>query len=301
VSRTPIAIVQQVLLATSLAIGLHVASVAQPAESPTSNPSTQAPSVAPPRTESTASPAVVAPESRETMLRVVASPQWWTAGFLCLLVLVGVFQVVMFGAQLRLMRRGLDEYADLVRAAKESSESSKASWGIVQRMERAFVTVEVAAMGPPLASEARPWTEDGKTNVSAKVILRNQGRTPAAIRTADIGLVALFSPPIKFKSFPETLHLIPPALVIGPSGSYELEISRSFIKAEWQDLVSGKRMLLCGGRILYDDVLDRLNETGFCWQRSESDGHDRYNVAYSAELNYFKYDLPRHSGDAGAE
>lgn len=275
-TRARIVLVLPVLLIATLAAGLPAPSVAQAEATPSLNPGV-------------------------AIQKAIESPHWWTAGFACLLVLVGIFQVMMFRAQLRLVRRGIEEGAELSKAASESAQSAKASWDIVQRMERAFVTVEVAATALPLASEPRPWTEDGKTNVTAKVIMRNQGRTPAVIRTVDIGLVALLSPPIKFKSFPETQDMIPPALVIGASGSYELQISRSFLRAEWDDMVSGKRMLLCGGKILYDDVLDRLNETGFCWQRTASDGGDRFSAARSAQLNYFRYDLPRQSRDVEME
>jgi hypothetical protein len=224
-----------------------------------------------------------------------------TAAFAGLLFVVGCLQVAMFWSQLRIMRRSLRDSADMAKAAKESAEAARMSADIAQKMERAFVTAEVTPPLLPLASEGREWTEDGKTMVSAKVILRNHGRTPAMIRTVDIGLVALFSPPVKFRSFPEAQHMLPPALVITASGSYELETSRNFIRSEWQDMVSGKRMLLCGGRILYDDVLDQLHETGFCWQRSESDGNQRYSVVHSRELNYFRYNLPKHSGEREVE
>ena len=233
---------------------------------------------------------------------------WWTmlftgatAAFAGLLFVVGSVQVAMFWGQLRIMRQSLRDSADVAKAAKEAADAARMSADIAQKMERAFVTAEVTPASLPLASEARQWTEDGKTTVSAKVILRNHGRTPAVVWTIDIGLLALFSPPVKFKSFPDAQHVLPPAMVIGASGSYELEAIRIFTRPEWQEMVSGKKMLLCGGRILYDDVLDQRNETGFCWQRSESDGSERYSVAISRELNYFRYNLPKPSGEPDAE
>jgi hypothetical protein len=136
------------------------------------------------------------------------------------------------------------------------------------------------------------------TEVTANVTLRNHGRTPAIIRRIHIQLVVAFSAPANPQAFlagPQ--RDLPPALAIAPSGSYEIVVRRTLPRLLWQEAVGGKKTLFCGGRIEYDDVLGQRHETLCCWERSQSDGADRYTITYSGALNYFGFNLTDPASD----
>jgi hypothetical protein len=228
-------------------------------------------------------------------------PDWWTALATVALVVVGLGQLVLFYFQLRYIRRSLHDAKVSADAARDSADGAKISADIARKMDRAFVTAEVTAPMLALSSAGREWVKGGRTMVSATVTLRNHGRTPAIIRKVDAGLRPLSSRPTKPLSFsPKSQHLLPPALAIAAKNSYPFEARRPLIRSVWQDTVSGKKTLFCGGTIVYDDVLGQQHETAFCWERSsESDGKDRYSITYSEDLNYFR-SIPTSSTMSGA-
>jgi hypothetical protein len=221
-----------------------------------------------------------------------SSVDGWPTILTGLLVAVGLIQAIMFWWQLQVLKQSLRDSRDMSQAAKESAQAARASADIAQKMERAFITAEVAAPTLPLASPGRVWTEDDTTEVTATVTLRNHGRTPAVIRRIHIQPVVAFSAPANPQAFlggPQ--RDLPPALAIVASGSHEIVVKRTLPRLVWQDAVGGKKTLFCGGKVEYDDVLGQRHETVFCWERSESDGVDRYAITYSDALNYFRFNL----------
>jgi hypothetical protein len=190
------------------------------------------------------------------------------------------------------LKKSLRDNSEMSKAARESADAAKASADLAQKMERAFVTAEVTPAALPLASPQRVWAQDDTTEVTANVVVRNHGRTPAIIRGIHINPVVAFSPPATTQAFlggPQ--RSLPPALAIVASGTYEVVVKRAIPRLLWQDAVNGKKTLFCGGKIEYDDVLGQRHETTFCWERSESDGADRYTTTYSDALNHFKFNV----------
>jgi hypothetical protein len=72
-------------------------------------------------------------------------------------------------------------------------------------------------------------------------------------------------------------------------------------KSVWQDAVNGKKTLFCGGKIEYDDVLAQRHETVFCWERSGSEGAERYSITFSDALNHFRFNLTGAKSESGSQ
>jgi hypothetical protein len=277
----------------ALLIGMRAPILAQAPSPATSdlpqrqNAADQEPFKPPPRPAADAS----APSNADAAGPGSSVDRWMTL-LIGSLAAVGAIQVIMFWWQLQVLKKSLRDNSEMSKAARESADAAKASADLAQKMERAFVTAEVTPAALPLASPQRAWAEDDTTEVSANVVVRNHGRTPAIIRGIHINPVVAFSPPATTQAFlggPQ--RSLPPALAIVASGTYEVVVKRAIPRLLWQDAVNGKKTLFCGGKIEYDDVLGQRHETTFCWERSESDGADRYTTTYSDALNHFKFNV----------
>lgn len=216
----------------------------------------------------------------------------WPTILVGLLVAVAAIQAIMFWWQLQVLKKSLRENREMLKAVQESATAARASADIAQRMERAFVTAEVTALAQPLASSGASSAESEAIEMSANVTLRNHGRTAAIIRRIHVHPIVAFSAPATTQAFlGGPSRDLPSALAIVASGSYEIAVNRTVPRQLWQEAVSGKKTLFCGGKVEYDDILGQRHETAFCWERSGPDGADRYSITYSDALNYFRFNL----------
>jgi hypothetical protein len=292
----------------ALLVGASASTLAQAPSPPTSDIPAQQTTVSQetPRQESSKpapKPAADTPQRASSDARGSGFPvDWWMMVFTGSLVVVAAFQAIMFWWQLQLLKKSSRDSRDMSEAAKELAEAAKASADIAQKMERAFVTAEVTSSAPTLGSAGTAREEGDTTEVSATVTLRNHGRTAAIIRRIHVHPVVAFSPPANAQAFLSGPQRdLPPALAIVASGSYETVVKRTLPKSVWQDAVSGKKTLFCGGKIEYDDVLAQRHETVFCWERSGSEGAERYSITFSDALNYFRFNLTGAKSESGSQ
>jgi len=185
-------------------------------------------------------------------------PDWWVVGANWVLVGIVLLQAIILAFQCFIMKR--------------QSES-------LPRIERAYLSV-IVEMDPISATTHYA----GDMNFSAKVIVNNDGKTPATI-TKIAATIEMRKAIPKIYSAIEEIEIVDNSIPVGKGLLENVQVF-SDIRIENNRIIilGGKTILYCYGRIEYEDIFNNSQYTLFCWQYS----HKFYGAVRTknADLNY---------------
>jgi hypothetical protein len=197
-------------------------------------------------------------------------PNWLIAIFTIVLALIAAIQAGFFFWQLSMLRKSLEDSKTAAGAAKSAAESAKKSADIATNSERAWVITSGVAFAPDLADLTNP---DGPKKSKIVIRICNCGRSPAEMESVHI--VAIVYPAnFKFPDSPiygesEEIFEVAamPGEIIESDGKQEI-ICRIrhhdlLTNDQIKDILDGKQVVYCYGRIHYRDISSSKRATHF--------------------------------------
>ena len=211
-------------------------------------------------------------------------PNWWVAGFTCLLVLVAIGQAILFVCQLVLFRRGL---VDSTKAANAAAQNAQA----LINAERPWLMVKTVT---------KRW--DDRTKIPTfDLKVFNHGKSPAHV-------LSLLGPTLDFFQVPENELPVPPRYgeedsqqrFVGPRHD---SVPFFTVDTELTQFRIGKRryeavrqitnsIAVVYGLIKYGDGSSKtIYETAFCYKLDLDDREDesRYSLVECGPKEYNRY------------
>jgi hypothetical protein len=197
-------------------------------------------------------------------------PNWWVAGFTCLLAFIAIGQVILFGIQLWMMRVSLADSKIAADAARVAADAAKESAYIATNSERAWVVAE-----PTFSSNWPDLMKQGAPEKSRVILkLTNAGKTPAELEEIEVlafiypGDDALPSQPTYGTTADNRigLNVVPGEIIqagqdrvmICGIENFELLNDRDI-----ENLRARKSRLYCYGRVVYKDISGLIRTTQF--------------------------------------
>jgi hypothetical protein len=171
------------------------------------------------------------------------------------LLLVALFQLMTFIAQAVILGKSL-------RSTKLAANAAKKSADVLPTIERAYVFVKVYLSQKFIADK-------GITEYAAQINIVNGGKTPAVLLDCSYAarIVGLNEELPEISKIDPDKPWIPSGTVI-IRANYE-RTETAIIQTSGVEMESVKasiNKLVCYGVIRYEDVFERLHETGFCWE-----------------------------------
>lgn len=185
-----------------------------------------------------------------------------------LMALIATCQLVLFGFQLRMMRRNI---FDTTNAARAAELNAKAAIGIELPFLRA-IPPELLGMAEPIPEEGPygGYVNDGPPvayNALGSIEIDNLGRTPAYSLALSFGwAVARVLPetPPDFQQIIRMNHNL--VLAAGEETDCHLDVCITLSREEIKDAADDKKWLWIFGEIEYRDFMDQLQAARFCWR-----------------------------------
>ena len=193
------------------------------------------------------------------------------------LALVAILQMVLFMIQLWFTRASLDDARKAADVAKASADAAKASSDTAQKTERAWLIIRVEIFAFNLPNEGR--------GMRAKVIVTNQGKTPAVLRIFRGYLQFRRDVPVALHEHDNARNQMPEGLAIGADSDESFEVFAHLTEDEMNMVRAIDGSVFAMGLVNYDDVMGNNHETGYCWMTQVRFDRIDFYIAPS-RLNY---------------
>jgi hypothetical protein len=197
---------------------------------------------------------------------------WWLVRFTAVLAVVGLIQFWILYRQTRYF----------------------------QRTERAYVFATIDDVGKE--KDFIPFDPSGKSATelyikatglstrepSIRVKLSNDGKTPAILTriSADARMFSTKDYPPNEEKNIEYGEIPSGGIIIQSGKKFIFSTPVSISISQWKEIQAKQLLLVCWGRIEYQDVLGNSHKTGFCWEYMEP--NKCFNISpNNTRLNYF--------------
>lgn len=187
-----------------------------------------------------------------------------------IMALIASIQVVLFRAQLRMMRQNIQ---DTAAAAKAAELNAKAAIGIELPHIRAVPT-DLLATHEPVVGEA-PYggvisdAPPGLHNALSAIELSNHGRTPAFSLAVSVGWMVARELPHQVPAYQRKIRLNH-NVILGPGGemNFPCDIGIELSEEETRDVARDTKWLWVFGEVEFRDFMDQIQTTRFCWRHA---------------------------------
>jgi hypothetical protein len=225
-------------------------------------------------------------------------PNWLIATFTIVLAFIAAIQAGFFFWQLWMLRKSLEDSKTAADSAKSAAESAKKSADIATNSERAWVITSRVAFAPDLPDLTDP---NGLRKSKMVIRIRNCGRSPAEMESVHI-VAIVYPADFKFPDSPiygesEEIFEVAamPGEIIESDGKREIicRIRHHDLLTDYQikDILDGKQIVYCYGRIHYRDISSskRMTHFGYYYRVRASKTDDIPEAMYRLNSRTYNY------------